>query len=159
MLPVKKIICPTDFSEHSCEAVKAANELASLFVAELILVHIVKPIVYPAIASQGIDSYVSASVTDAVGEADRKMDKIVREIISEEVKRRSIIHCGNPPEEIVRIASDENADVIVMGTHGLTGWRHLIFGSTAEKVVKQAPCVVITIPAQQRQIGQAKHVA
>lgn len=159
MMSVKKIICPTDFSEHSYEAVKAANQLALLFGAELILVHVVKPIVLPAFSSPGVDSYGSSYLTDAVDEADKKMEEIVRKEISEQVKRRMVIHCGIPAEEIVSIASVEQADVIVIGTHGLTGWRHLVFGSTAEKVVQHASCVVVTIPVPKRHRAQAKQVA
>ena len=72
-------------------------------------------------------------------------DQIAKERISREVKSRNIVILGNAADEITRIAESENADIIVIATHGWTGWRRFIFGSVAEKVVRTSCCPVLTI--------------
>ncbi|HUV14514.1 MAG TPA: universal stress protein, partial [Acidobacteriota bacterium] len=61
------------------------------------------------------------------------------------VKSRTMVSYGDPAKEIVRIAEEESVDLIVIATHGLTGWQHLVFGSVAEKVVRTAKCPVLTV--------------
>jgi universal stress protein A len=71
----------------------------------------------------------------------------MEERIPKEIVARPFIGHGDAGYEIVRIARDERADLIVIATHGLTGWRHLIFGSVAERVVRSAACPVLTVRA------------
>ena len=158
-LAFKKILCPMDFGEPSYEALKMANELALQFSAELILIHVVKPSDYIPIVSPAVGAYVSSSVVDTVAVANKMLDEVIRERISGEVNLRSIVAHGNPAEEIVRIAAKEGVDSIIIATHGLTGWRHLIFGSVAEKVVRLAPCKVLTIRTTGEQGNLARQVA
>jgi len=157
MLSVKKILCPTDFSEPSYEAVKAANELALHFSAEVVLVHVINPIHF--IPDPGMGGYVPTYDTGMETRAKKQFQDVVQEKLSEEVKSYTIIAHGNPADEIVRTAANENADIIVIATHGLTGWRHLVFGSVAERVVQHAPCVVLTVPAKEKEDKSLKHVA
>ncbi len=63
------------------------------------------------------------------------------------MRTRDLVTTGEPAPEILRIAAEEHVDLIVIASHGLTGWRRLVFGSVAEKVVRQAPCPVLTIAA------------
>jgi nucleotide-binding universal stress UspA family protein len=67
--------------------------------------------------------------------------------IPKDVQSQAKIEQGEAADEILRAAREEGADVIVIATHGLTGWRHMVFGSVAEKVVRTAPCPVLTIHA------------
>jgi len=157
MLPFKKILCPTDFSQPSYEALKTASELALHFSAELILVHVVNPIEFVPIVSPSVASYVSSFFDDTRASAGKKLDTVMRERISGEIKFRGIVMHGNPAEEIVRKAADEKADMIVIATHGLTGWRHLIFGSVAERVVRLAPCMVLTVRAPETESKRGYH--
>ena len=149
MLPITKILCPTDFSEPSYKALETANELAKHFNAEIILIHILSPVfVYPATAlAPGLSKVSEISDVDRDEMAYKSLSMTLKEKVSESIKSRSIMGKGNPAEEIVRSAREEKADLIVIGTHGFTGWRHLILGSVAEKVVRLASCPVITIPA------------
>jgi nucleotide-binding universal stress UspA family protein len=116
MFPVKTVLCPTDFSEPSQEALKIARELASQVGAGLLLVHVVP--VLPALPND--PNYVLK-----VPEYER------------------LLH--QDADEIVRIAEIEKADLIVIATHGTTGWRRFMFGSVADKVVRLAKCPVLTI--------------
>jgi universal stress protein A len=149
MLPIKKILCPTDFSEPSYKALEAANQLAKHFDAEIILIHILSPVfVYPAVAlTPGLAKTSEISDVDRDEMAYRSLSMTLKDRVDESIKSRSIMGKGNPAEEITRSAKEEKVDVIVIGTHGFTGWRHLILGSVAEKVVRLATCPVITIPA------------
>ena len=148
MLPITKIFCPTDFSEPAYKALKEANDLAMHFNAELILIHVLHPIIiYPASVTPGImDAHVSDDAKrDDI--AKKSLEMTLKEKVNGSLKSRSIFAKGNPADEIVYHAKDEKADLIVIGTHGFTGWRHLIMGSVAEKVVRLAHCPVLTIPA------------
>lgn len=142
MLPLRKILCPTDFSEPSYKALKAANELALHFSAALVLVHVV-PLVIDIPTSA--DFYIPSDVKTAQARAKKALQEVVEKRISEKVRIRTNVVVGDPGDEIVTTAAGENADIIVIATHGLTGWRRLIFGSVAEKVVRLAPCPVLTI--------------
>jgi universal stress protein A len=149
MIPFKKIICPTDFSEPSYEGVKAAHEMALHFSAELILVNVVHTLTYfPAPVpggSQGFD--VARYQEEAILHAKKSLSNVVKDMISENVSSREVVVEGNAADKIVELAESENADAIIIATHGLTGWRRFIFGSVAEKVVRLSSCPVLTIPA------------
>ncbi len=144
MLPVKKLLCPTDFSEPSREALKVAGEFASYFRAELLLIHIVP--VLPAVPSDPnfvlkIPEYERLLHKDA----DERLGQLAGEMTAQSVRTQTMVGHGDAASEIVRIAETENADLIVIATHGTTGWRRFIFGSVAEKVVRLARCPVLTI--------------
>jgi universal stress protein A len=150
MLPIRKIVWPTDFSEPSYQALKAADELASHFSSELILVHVVTPIpLHPT----GMAAEAGASSTGFVASyqqelelyAKKSLDQIILERISEGIESRAQVCLGDAANEIVGTAADEGADLIVIATHGLTGWRRFMFGSVAEKVVRLAQCPVLSI--------------
>lgn len=150
MLPIGKIVCPTDFSEPSYEALKAANELALHFSAELELVHVVAPVpVYPTPATPEGASSSAGMVASYQQEmevyAKKSLDQVVQERLSEGIKSKTRVCLGDAANEIVGTAADQKADLIVIATHGLTGWRRFMFGSVAEKVVRLAQCPVLTI--------------
>jgi len=149
MLPITKILCPTDFSEPSYKALEAANEMAKHFNAEIILIHILSPVlVYPSASlTPGMTRMPDISDVERDDMAYKSLSMTLEEKVSEGIKARSIMAKGNPAEEIVRSAKDEKIDLIIIGTHGFTGWRHMLLGSVAEKVVRLAHCPVLTIPA------------
>jgi nucleotide-binding universal stress UspA family protein len=74
---------------------------------------------------------------------------VVKQALPERITSRNVIAIGDAADEIVRLANDESADLIVIATHGLTGWRHLIFGSVAEKVIRHADRPVLVIPVHE----------
>ncbi|MGD2127367.1 MAG: universal stress protein [Desulfobacteraceae bacterium] len=145
MLPIVKILFPTDFSEPSYEALKTANELASHFSAELILIHVVSTT--PVIpASPGLTGFHLPKVIEEMkGTAQKSLEGMVREKVEGETRSRAMVVTGNPPDEIARVATDEKVDLLVIATHGLSGWRKFIFGSVAEKVAKLSPCPVLLV--------------
>jgi len=155
MLPLKKILCPTDFSEPSYNALKTANELALHFSAELIVVHVIIPIHF--LPAPGDPEYLVSYKQYMETSVRRNLDSLFQAMISKEVKSHSTIVHGNPADEIVQTAAKENTDIIVIATHGLTGWRHLIFGSVAERVVRLAPCGVLTIRTSKAEMKKEYH--
>jgi len=146
MFPVKRILCPTDFSDPSHKGVNAAYELASHFHAGLVLINVITPI-HP-VGPPGIPS--AYNITEYYNEmeavAATSLENMVREKAPEGVDVKTIIAHGSPADEIVRHAEAEKADMIVISTHGWTGWRRFIFGSVAERVVRMAACPVLTVP-------------
>ncbi len=153
MLLFKRILCPTDFSEPSYKALKAADDLAKEFRAELILVHVISPMqTFPAsseftagLPASGI--YLPEDIaSDIQKHANESLEMTIKQKVSPEVKSKTKLLHGNPAEKIALYAEESKASVIIMGTHGFTGWRHLLLGSVTEKVVRMTLCPVLTIP-------------
>jgi nucleotide-binding universal stress UspA family protein len=145
MLPFKRILCPLDFSGPSYEALKDAVEVATHFGASLCLLHVVPVLAVPVDPNfgYGVEQYTEVHLADA----ERKLGEIAAQRVPPGLKCQTRVRLGEAAGEIVRAAEDEGADLIVIATHGLTGWRHLVFGSVAENVVRQAHCPALVIRA------------
>ena len=143
-MQIKTILFPTDFSNGARAALDYALSLSCDYKARLILLYVIQDI---SIAEWYIPS--SLSVTDLVEEMQKSASKEMERWAAEAAARvkdvEKIIVRGVPFVEIIRTAKDRKADVIVIGTHGRTGIDHMLFGSTAEKVVRKAPCPVLTV--------------
>ena len=148
MLPPKKIVCPTDFSAASEKALNEALELIRQFPAELVLVHVL-PVLPPAPSDPNFVFSVPEYERALHADAEQRLTALASDLTGKGVPVRTVVGHGDAGAEIVRVASEENADLIVIATHGVTGWRHAMFGSVAEKVVRTAHRPVLTIPAPQ----------
>ncbi len=150
-MATKKIVFATDFSENSAPARERAIEYAKAFGAEILIVHVVNSRVmgYPSFAERvPVDL---ALIEQNIREGVEQELEAMSEDIGKEVHHVTTYHfTGSPAEEIVRFAGEYEADLIVMGTHGWTGFKHLIVGSTAENVVRSSHCPVLTVRAQGR---------
>jgi nucleotide-binding universal stress UspA family protein len=147
MLPFKRILTTTDFSEPSYDGIKAANELAVHYNAELCLVHVIS-LTPVTVGGPVVDTNfdVTAYQEHLEASARKQLAEIMETNISPEViKCNPIVVSGYAADEIVRIANEQSCDLIVIATHGLTGWRRFVFGSVAEKVVRVATCPVLTV--------------
>jgi len=149
MLPLKKILAPTDFSEPSYLALDQAIELAGHFGAELCLLHVV-----PYLPATPPDLGIGfIAVTDVAPDEERlqhamqQLREIAQTRVPASVKARCEVKMGYPDKEIVCVAQDGHFDWLVIATHGLSGWRHMVFGSVAESIVRQARCPVLTVHA------------
>jgi nucleotide-binding universal stress UspA family protein len=144
LVPFKRILVPVDFSDCSKEALRCAVPLARHFGATLLVVHVVQPN-YPAdpcLVSQ-YEQFESSLIDSSQG----WLEKMVREIVPPEVPSQLVVRTGHPAVEIVRAAAEMRADMIFISTHGYTGIKHVVFGSTAENVVRHSPCPVLTMRA------------
>jgi len=144
MLTIRTILCPTDFSEPSYEGLKYAIELATQFGAELCVAHVV-PAVPPLPTNPNFVFEIPEYERGLHADAERNLREMVEKRIPKGLKVRTVIGHGDAGRELVRIAEDERADLIVIATTGTTGFRHLLFGSVAEKVVRLAACPVLTV--------------
>jgi nucleotide-binding universal stress UspA family protein len=150
MLPFKKILCPTDFSEPAFVALKRAEELARHFAAELIVAHVIPTLPGPHLFPDPQASFhfdVSLYQQELAIKAEQMLKELVSHQVAAKVRTRDLVATGEAAPEILRIAQQESVDLIVIASHGLKGWRRLVHGSVAEKVVRQAACPVLTIMA------------
>ena len=146
MIEIKKILFPTDFSEYSNHALKYAMALAESFKAKLLVLHVCE---HP-IAGSGIEAYhfaVPEYVIDLEQRERKALDGLIAELREKHLGLdvEPVFIVGKAYHEIVKTAKESQADVITMATHGSRGLSHLVFGSTAEKVVRLAPCPVLTV--------------
>jgi universal stress protein A len=143
MLILKKIICPTDFSKGSEHGISVATDLALQSGAEVVLATVLS--FQPAIVTDPNFAYVLPEYEGLRAEADAELKEIASSLAAKSVRSRTLTAYGDPANEIVRIADQESADLIVIATFGKTGWRRLAFGSVTEKVVRLANCPVLTV--------------
>ena len=144
MLPFRKVLCPTDFSAPSEAAVTAALEVARHFHASLCLAHVVAglPDTAPDLNyTFRVPEYEAALKADA----EARLKALASRLGGAGVQADYVVGHGNAGREIVRMANEWGADVIVIGTHGETGLAHALFGSVAERVVRLADCPVLTV--------------
>src|SRR5688572_20999520 len=135
---MKEIICPVDFSETSDAALRYASALAGHFAAQLTLVHIYElPVLYgdaPFLAVQQLGT----EIEDAAGKnLENALDSVKNRYPSLVVEK--ILICGIPSSEILKLADTRKADLLVMGTKGLSAMERLFIGSTTERVFHHSP--------------------
>jgi nucleotide-binding universal stress UspA family protein len=144
MKEFKTILYATDFSESSDYAFNYAMALARKFDGRLLIVHVINEPVdlrgfyVPHISFEKLEEEIAEG-------AQKMMEKFCRTHIRDYSNYESFILPGIPYDEIIKKAKEMSADLIVMGTHGRTGLDHVLFGSTAEKVVRKSPIPVMTI--------------
>jgi nucleotide-binding universal stress UspA family protein len=142
---VRHILHPTDFSGAGRAALARAIHMARAEKAQLTVVHVL-PLVMPMMG----DGYVSPRVYQDVQRSTREyarkqLDGVLARIRKAGVRAHGLLLEGVPASQITRAARSGRADMIVMGTHGRTGFTRLLLGSVAERVVGTAPCPVLTV--------------
>lgn len=143
-MKIETILLPTDFSSGSDLAARYAADLASQYGAELVVIHVFFDVI------EGTSWYapqiplrdLSAEVEDS---ARKQLERFITANFQGTSKVRSKVVRGMADQEILKAATDEKVDLIVIGTHGRTGLNRVLFGSTAEKVVRSATCPVLTV--------------
>ncbi len=138
----KRILCATDFSGTAEAAWEAARELARTHRADLTLVHVFTELpIYPEVAVLEVQRVWE----DQREWVERALAERVTEATARGLAARWVLKTGVAPEAIVETAAEMHADLIVIGTHGRTGLSRLVIGSVAERVVRLAPCPVLTM--------------
>jgi nucleotide-binding universal stress UspA family protein len=143
MISLNTILVPSDFSECSDEAVRYGLELARRFDARLHLLHVVQDPVTQPYAVDGFSVPLFEAVEDWRAQAEARLRAAVPENDRPRVTVASIV--ATPFAEILDYAAAHNVDLIVMGTHGRGGVSHMLLGSIAERIVRRAPCPVLTV--------------
>ena len=141
---IKKVLVPIDFSDYSKSALKYAVNFTKSFNADIILIYVVEPVFYPPDFSMGQIAMPSIN-TEWDDRAKDELEKLAKSEITGVANVKTIIKTGKPFVEIIETAKEENVDLIIIATHGHSGVEHILFGSTAEKVVRKAPCPVLTL--------------
>lgn len=143
---MRTILVPIDFSDCSVGAINYAMGLAELCQGRLILLHIVEPGLYPEnfAAVQALEETNRSQMETG----NERLEELNRKIIGQRVPAETLVRLGRAPSEIPDTARALGADLIVIATHGHTGVKHVLLGSTAERVVRQAPCPVLTVPCR-----------
>ncbi|HET6367884.1 MAG TPA: universal stress protein [Pseudomonadales bacterium] len=140
-----RIVVPTDLSDCAEEAWKVAQRVAETLQSELVLVHVfVTPPIY------GDPLRISADKTWEAYEKARQwvaeaLDKTATQAKDKGVTVRPVMLTGSPAQEIVDLARSEQADLVIMGTHGRGGMSRVLLGSVADRVIRLAPCPVLTV--------------
>jgi nucleotide-binding universal stress UspA family protein len=145
-ISIRRILYPTDFSELSLHALGFARSFCECFSATMHVLHVVDEayLHWMAVAPNAVP--VGPAPDDLLNQAKGQMEDFLRahladppfEVISE-------VHMGRPFMEIIRYAREKTCDLIVIGTHGRTGLSHVLMGSTVEKVIRKAPCPVLSV--------------
>ena len=141
---IHKVMVPIDFSDYSKNALRYAAQFVKQFKAKMFLVYVVEPMIYPADFSMGQVAIPSTDI-DMQKRGEEELQNLAKNFIDPNIEVETIIKTGKPFVEIIETASEKDIDLIIMATHGHTGVEHLLFGSTAEKVVRKAPCPVMTL--------------
>ena len=144
MVTIRRILVPTDLSNHSLVALEYASSFSVLYDARLFLLHVadvVPPVLPLPVEEGGSDVYRRR----AEEEAARLLQAFVEGHISRDIRLTPVVRIGAPADEIRRFAEDEHMDLVVMATHGRTGLRHIVMGSIAETVVRHSRVPVLTV--------------
>jgi nucleotide-binding universal stress UspA family protein len=141
---IRTILCATDFSPASSAALKTAQELAAALRAQLLVAHVVIPVM----AMAGV--YPPYTALDALERAARakaraELDGLVRAARKRGLRAAAALTDGFAADGILRLARSKRAGLVVMGTHGRTGLSRVVMGSVALRVVSGAPCPVVTV--------------
>ena len=142
-LRLKKILVPIDFSPPSKNAFKYAVRFAEEFGGELTLLYVLEP---ESMTGQMAIPDTSAFVEGDIVAAGKNLRSLIASVRNNEIERPHWkVRAGLPSHEIVETAKELDVDLIVIATHGYAGWKHFCIGSTAERVVRAAPCPVLVV--------------
>ena len=151
-LAIKRILIPTDFSETANLALEHAVKMARLLDSEITLLHVVSTFAFRVnLPEVEVDETQEAKLSGVIGS---KLKSIAEEISQKEgIKVSTLITSGRIREEVVRVAEEIYADIIILGTHGVSGLREFFMGSNAFRIVSDAACPVLCIQESGHPVG------
>lgn len=143
-IPTQRLLVPVDLSVSSEGLLTYARNFAKELESEVVLLYVVEPMIYPPEIIGGTDLNMLEVEKSAVKGAQKKMPELIEKYFSD-VTSGFLIESGYAAQKIVEVAEREKADMIILSTHGYSGFKHMLMGSTAEKVVCHATCPVLTV--------------
>jgi nucleotide-binding universal stress UspA family protein len=153
VIQLKRVLVPTDFSESARHAVTYGVSFAREYGAELLLLHVVENLTV-GYASDLFPVPMAEVFQEISGYAKAEIAKLAEEARGRGVSVREEVVQGKPSAEIIRFAAENAVDMIVLGTHGKGVLDQALFGSTTERVVRKAPCPVLTVRTVQHEFVQ-----
>lgn len=149
---IERIVVPVDFSDHARLALAYAIELADAYGAQLDLLHVVDEVIYPDFYPPVIPS--GGSITEEL--RDQSLQRMTGLLSGFEGADAAVhVRAGRAAPEIADFATEHDADLVVIASHGLTGISHVLLGSVTEQVVRRAPCPVFTVKGFGRKLFEA----
>ncbi len=142
MIQLKRLLLPTDFSESAHHAFAYALSFAREFKAQLYLLHVIE-VLPSGYAGELFPAAMGRVVEEIQGYARTELARLAAEAKERGAVAHERVAEGKAAAEIIRVAADEQIDLIVIGTHGRGALSHVLFGSTTERVVRKAPCPVL----------------
>ncbi|HEY2909674.1 MAG TPA: universal stress protein [Gemmataceae bacterium] len=152
MISIRRILAPTDFSDNSTRAVRYAAELAAKFEAELVLLHVVQDLALVLPDAVMPTPVATPNLDDMIAAAKTGIANLVGSLNLGALNPKAEVRVGSPATEIVAAAADLKADLLCVSTHGRTGLAHFLLGSVAEKIVRHAPCPVLSVRPKCKQL-------
>src|SRR5438067_1112083 len=150
-LRVNKILVPIDFSPASKNALKYAVRFAEEFGGQLTLLYVLEP---DSMAGLMAIPEASTFIEADIVAAGKNLRALIASVRNGKIDRpRWKVRAGAASHEIVTVAKEMDVDLIVIATHGYTGWKHFCIGSTAERVVRAAPCPVLVVREQEHELA------
>lgn len=145
---ITNILVPVDFSPHAERAFGYATALARQLGAQVTLVHVVEdPFATGAWGAETYTPNVGELLQELIAGAERQLTPWTEKPAAQGLTVKTAVITGRPSESIIKHAASERCDLIVMGTHGRTGLSHVVMGSVSERVLRKAPCPVLTVRA------------
>jgi len=149
-MAIQHILVPTDFSPYAEYAVDYAIDLAKTLQARITLLHVVHEILWAA--GEGALALPPDYFEELAATAQESLNRVLWRVHAAGVQGDTVVVHGVPFEHIMTVAREQQVDLIIMGTHGRTGLKHVLIGSVAERVVRLAPCPVLvtrgSVPAE-----------
>ncbi len=148
----KRVLWPTDFTELSLHAGHYARGFSELSGAQIHIVHVIPPPLIPDVSVIiPTDVPIAVSEQELIAASDEMLERLVKTHFDNDPKIIRAARTGSPWTEVCRYANENEIDLIVVATHGHTGWRHTLLGGTAERIIQHAPCPVLTVKDPERE--------
>lgn len=144
-MKITKILVPTDFSPYAEAAMRYALDLAQDYSAELLLLHVIPERDLRAIFDYPLGFPLEQVLHEYQDKAEQHCAQVAAQAQHQGIPVTPLVSFGVPYEKIVQVAKDHHVDLLIIATHGRTGLSHAMLGSVAERVVRLAPCPVVTI--------------
>jgi universal stress protein A len=144
----KKILCPTDFSDPAAKALKVAADMALDYSSELLVVNVVEPIPTVSAADTFPLNYLRQYLSEAESISKKRLQELITKLVPAQIKVRPVILTGQAALRTVDLADKLKVDLIIIATHGQTGWKRFVFGSVTERILRltSRPVLIIQTP-------------
>ncbi|HEY5891761.1 MAG TPA: universal stress protein [Chthoniobacterales bacterium] len=149
LLKLTKILVPTDFSETSRKALQYAIAFAKQFGAKITLLHVIEP---PPESEERI--YAETSLEEVMRPVREQLETLATSAIESKLLDTTLVRVGVPFVIITDLAGELEIDLVIVTTHGYTGLKHVFLGSTAERIVRHAPCPVLVVREREHEFVQ-----